>query len=107
MMLVTGQVLTNDDGETPASFPVSANNAVRQLAANGKTWKAYAEDLPSVGYTGGDTGNYAVRHVPLAYLTDVQDSAAGKETLVPFYPIRNGSCFRQIAGLLIRHAESL
>ena len=84
MMLVTGQVLTNDDSETPASFPVSANNVVRELAANGKTWKAYAEDLPSVGYTGGDTGNYAVRHVPLAYLTDVQDSAAGKETLVPF-----------------------
>jgi acid phosphatase len=84
MMLVTGQVLTNDDGETPETFPVSANNVVRQLAANGKTWKAYAEDLPSVGYTGGNTGNYAVRHVPLAYLTDVQDSAAGKETLVPF-----------------------
>ena len=84
MMLVTGQVLTNDDGETPQTFPVSANNVVRQLAANGKTWKAYAEDLPSVGYTGGDTGNYAVRHVPLAYLTDVQDSAAGKATLVPF-----------------------
>jgi acid phosphatase len=84
LMLVTGQVLTNDDSETPTSFPVSANNAVRELAANGKTWKAYAEDLPSVGYTGGDTGNYAVRHVPLAYLTDVQDSAAGKQTLVPF-----------------------
>lgn len=84
MMLVTGQVLTNDDSETPASFPVSANNVVRELSANGKTWKAYAEDLPSVGYTGGDTGNYAVRHDPLAYLTDVQDSAAGKQTLVPF-----------------------
>jgi phosphatidylinositol-3-phosphatase len=84
MMLVTGEVPTNDDGETPALFPVSANNVVRQLAANGKTWKAYAEDLPSVGYTGGDTGNYAVRHVPLAYLTDVQDSAAGRATLVPF-----------------------
>jgi hypothetical protein len=84
LMLVTGQVLTNDDGKTPASFPVSANNVVRQLAANGKTWKAYAEDLPSVGYTGGNTGNYAVRHVPLAYLTDVQDSATGRERLVPF-----------------------
>jgi phosphatidylinositol-3-phosphatase len=84
MMLVTGQVLTNDDSETPATFPVSANNAVRELAANGKSWKAYAEDIPSVGYTGGDTGNYAVRHVPLAYLTDVQDSAAGRATLVPF-----------------------
>jgi hypothetical protein len=84
LMLVTGQVLTNDDGETPATFPVSVNNVVRELAANGKTWKAYAEDIPSVGYTGGDTGNYAVRHVPLAYLTDVQDSAAGRATLVPF-----------------------
>jgi acid phosphatase len=84
MMLVTGQVLTNDDSETPDSFPVSVNNVVRELAAGGKTWKAYAEDLPSVGYTGGDTGNYAVRHVPLAYLTDVQDTAAGRDTLVPF-----------------------
>jgi phosphatidylinositol-3-phosphatase len=84
MMLTTGQVLTNDDSETPTSFPVSVNNVVRELAANGKTWKAYAEDLPSVGYTGGDTGNFAIRHVPLAYLSDVQDSAAGKQTLVPF-----------------------
>jgi hypothetical protein len=84
MMLVTGQVLTNDDSETPTSFPVSANNVVRELSATGKSWKAYAEDLPSVGYTGGDTGNYAVRHVPLTYLTDVQNSAAGKQTLVPF-----------------------
>jgi acid phosphatase len=84
MMLATGQVLTNNDNETPTSFPVSVNNVVRELAANGKTWKAYAEDLPSVGYTGGDTGNYVPRHVPLAYLTDVQGSAAGKQTLVPF-----------------------
>ena len=84
MMLTTGQVLTNNDNETPTSFPVSVNNVVRELAANGKTWKAYAEDLPSVGYLGGDTGNYVPRHVPLAYLTDVQGSAAGKQTLVPF-----------------------
>jgi phosphatidylinositol-3-phosphatase len=84
LMLTTGQVLTNDDSETPASFPVSVNNVVRELATNGKSWKAYAEDLPSVGYTGGDTGNFATRHVPLAYLTDVQGSADGKQTLVPF-----------------------
>jgi phosphatidylinositol-3-phosphatase len=84
LTLTTGQVLTNDDSETPSSFPVSVNNVVRELAANGKTWKAYGEDLPSVGYTGGDTGNFAIRHFPLAYLTDVQDSAAGKQTLVPF-----------------------
>jgi phosphatidylinositol-3-phosphatase len=83
-MLVTGQVLTNNDGETPASFPISVDNIVRELLANGKSWKAYAEDLPSVGYIGGDTGNYAVRHVPLAYLTDVQYSATERQGLVPF-----------------------
>ena len=84
MMLATGQLLTDNDNETPATFPVSVDNAVREVLANGKTWKAYAESLPYVGYTGGDTGNYAVRHVPMAYLTDVQDSATGKLDLVPF-----------------------
>jgi hypothetical protein len=58
-----------------SSFPVSANNVVRQLLIAGKTFKAYAENLPFAGYTGGDSGNYAVRHVPLAFLTDVQDSS--------------------------------
>ena len=84
MMLTTGQVLTNDDSQTPQSFPVSANNVVRELVAAGKTWKSYAEDLPSVGYTGGDTGNYAVRHNPLAYIADVQNTASQQQNLVPF-----------------------
>src|SRR2546430_10405832 len=73
IMLTTGQVLTNDDSQTPQSFPVSSDNVVRELLAAGKTWKGYAEDLPSVGYTGDSIGNYAVRHFPLAYLTDVQN----------------------------------
>ncbi len=87
-MLTTGQILTNDDSQTPSSFPVSANNVVRELLTAGKTWKGYGEGLPSVGYTGGDwsfngcTGY--VRHFPLAYLTDVQNSAAQKLNLVPF-----------------------
>jgi len=87
-MLTTGQVLTNNDSETPSSLPVSANNVVRELVAAGKTWKAYAESLPSVGYLGGDTtsggGQYYVRHVPIAYLTDVQDSSTQQQNLVPF-----------------------
>jgi acid phosphatase len=61
---------------------------VRELVAAGKTWKAYAESLPSVGYLGGDTtsggGHYFVRHVPIAYFTDVQDSPAQQQKLVPF-----------------------
>src|SRR5205814_4233341 len=83
-MLTTGQILTNDDGQTPQSFPVSSDNVVRELLAAGKTWKGYAEDLPSVGYTGDSIGNYAVRHFPLAYMTDVQNDATQKQNLVPF-----------------------
>jgi len=47
-MLTTGQVLTNNDSQTPSSLPVSANNVVRELVAAGKTWKAYAE-RPAIG----------------------------------------------------------
>jgi hypothetical protein len=82
--LTTGQTLTLIDALTPHTFPVSADNVVRSLLASGKTWKSYAEDLPSVGYTGGDTGRYAVRHNPLAYLTDVQNDAQQVQNLVPF-----------------------
>jgi len=85
-MMTTGQILTNDDSQTPSSFPVSTDNVVRELLAAGKTWKAYAEDLPSVGYTGGNTGRYAVRHNPLAYMTDVQNSSVQVQNLVPFAP---------------------
>jgi acid phosphatase len=83
-MLTTGQTLTLIDAETPQTFPISADNVVRELIAAGKTWKSYAEDLPSVGYTGGDSGGYAVRHNPLAYMTDVQNNAAQAQNLVPF-----------------------
>lgn len=83
-VLTTGETLTLIDTLTPQDFPVSDDNVVRELVASGKTWKSYAEDLPSIGYTGGDTGKYEVRHNPPAYFTDVQNSMAEKENLVPF-----------------------
>ena len=82
--LTTGQILTIIDASTPHNFPVDAENVVRDLLAAGKTWKSYAEDLPSVGYTGDDTGRYAVRHNPLAYFTDVQNDTRQVQNLVPF-----------------------
>src|ERR1051326_4904892 len=45
-MLTTGQIITNDDGFTGT---VSADNVVRELVGAGKSWKSYAESLPSVG----------------------------------------------------------
>jgi len=82
--MTAGKTLTIDDSETPQSFPVSNDNVVRELLAAGKTWKSFAEDLPSAGYTGGNTAKYLVRHNPLAYMTDVQSTPAQAQNLVPF-----------------------
>jgi acid phosphatase len=79
-MLTTGEIITNDD-----SFcgKVEEDNLVRQLLAAGKTWKAYAESLPSVGYTGCGGSAYVKRHNPFAYFSDVADSVE-RYNLVPF-----------------------
>lgn len=54
------------------------------LAAAGKTWKTYAEDLPYPGFTGGSAGRYAKKHDPFLYFRDVVDSRARRNRVVPF-----------------------
>ena len=80
-MMTVGKIITNDDSY---STVVSDDNIVRHLLAAGKTWKSYAEDLPSVGYTGGDVGNYARKHNVIALLSDVVNDSAQRNNLVPF-----------------------
>ena len=43
---------------------VRARSLADTLAAAGKTWKTYAEDLPYPGFTGGSAGRYAKKHDP-------------------------------------------
>jgi phosphatidylinositol-3-phosphatase len=80
-MLTTGQIITKND-----SFcsKITNDNIVRHLITGGKTWKSYAESLPSVGYTGCSYGAYVKRHNPFAYFNDVVDSSTEKLNLVPF-----------------------
>src|SRR5216117_1926333 len=80
-MMTVGKIITNDDNY---SSVVSDDNVVRRLLAAHKTWKSYAEDLPSVGYTGGDVGNYARKHNVFALLSDVANDPAQTNRLVPF-----------------------
>jgi phosphoesterase family protein/Big-like domain-containing protein len=80
-MLATGQIVTNNDGY---SSIVSVDNVVRALLAAGKTWKSYAEDLPSVGFTGASSGNYARKHNVFALLSDVVNDPVQVNNLVPF-----------------------
>lgn len=80
-MLTTGELVTSDD-----SFigTVDADNLVRELLAAGKSWKSYAESLPSVGYTGGDVYPYMEHHNPFSYFSDVRNSSVQLQNLVPF-----------------------
>ncbi len=80
-MMTVGKIITNDDG---FSGTVSDDNVVRELVAAGKSWKSYAEDLPAVGYTGGSVGNYARKHNPLSFLSDVVNDSIQRKNLVPF-----------------------
>ena len=80
-MLTTGQIITNNDGYMGT---VTVDNVVRELLAAGKTWKEYSESIPYQGYYGGDTGEYAERHNPLSYMSDVRNDPAQQQNLVPF-----------------------
>jgi hypothetical protein len=80
-MLTTGQLVTNDDG---FAGTVSVDNIVRHLIASGKTWKSYAESIPSTGYTAGDSYPYSRRHNPFSYFTDVVNSSNQVNNLVSF-----------------------
>jgi acid phosphatase len=79
-MLTAGAVITNND-----SFcgTITNDNVVRHLLNAGKTWKSYAESLPSVGSTGCSSGAYVKKHNPFAYFSDVANSSE-KNNLVPF-----------------------
>jgi uncharacterized protein YjdB len=84
LQLTTGQIITNDDSYSGPSLTV--DNVVRELLAAGKTWKAYAEDLPSVGFVtmGVEVSGYAARHNPVVYLSDVHDNPTQANNVVPF-----------------------
>ena len=78
-MLTTGQTLVTDD----ISSEQDVDNVVRRLAAAGKTWKAYFQSLPSPGYIGDDVKPYVKHHNPFAYFSDVVNSTAQQQNIVP------------------------
>jgi hypothetical protein len=59
---------TNDC--SPTSCTTGNNNIYNQAAAAGKTWRGYAESMPSNCAKSG-SGNYAPRHNPPPYYTDL------------------------------------
>jgi hypothetical protein len=62
---------------------VHARSLADTLAAAGRTWKTYAEDLPRPGYTGASWRGYAKKHDPFAYLASVLSRPAWLKRIVP------------------------
>jgi phosphatidylinositol-3-phosphatase len=80
-MLTTGDLITTDDLYTGT---VTSDNVVRAITAAGKTWKVYAESLPSIGYLGPSVIPYGKDHNPFTYLSDVLNSSSQAANVVPF-----------------------
>jgi len=80
-MLTTGHIETLNDSFTST---ITDNNLARVLNTAGKSWRVYAEDLPSAGYLGGDTAAYVKRHNPFAYFSDVVNDTTQAANIVPF-----------------------
>ena len=90
--LATGNILTDDDSQTPQSFPVSLNNIALEVQNAGGTWKDYVENLPTnASCKGLNPGAYYVRHDPLEYMTTLNKEQG------------HFVCFGNFATDLLRH----
>ena len=79
-MLTVGDLICTDDAFEET---VENDNLVRVLAAANRTWKIYAESLPSATYTGPSVRPYAKDHNPFAYISDVLKSREEMGNIVP------------------------
>ena len=82
LALVSGstQGITSDCTDCTVSAPSLADSLERAK----KTWKTYAEGLPSPGWTGPSQGRYAKKHDPFLYFDAVLAKPARRNRVVPF-----------------------
>jgi hypothetical protein len=81
LALVSGSThgITNDC----TTCSVAAQSLADTLETAGKTWKTYAEGLPSPGFLGGSYHRYAKKHNPFAYFQDIASSPSRRANMVP------------------------
>jgi acid phosphatase len=80
-MLTTGKQETTGDNSPGV---ITDDNVSRELTKAGKSWKCYAEGLPSVGYLGIDVYPYVQHHNPFVFFSDVQNDSSQAANIVPF-----------------------
>jgi phosphatidylinositol-3-phosphatase len=73
------------DDNPPAAHPLSHASIFSQVAAAGLTWRSYDESMPSRCNL-SSSGEYAVKHNPAAYYTDIRRACAKAD--VPLSDLR-------------------
>jgi len=81
LALFSGSTQGVTDDNTPYTF--SAENLASELAAAGLSFGGYSQSMPSVGYTGSQSGNYVRKHNPWVDFTNVPSSVNAPFTSFP------------------------
>lgn len=89
LMLSSGDDQTKDGCEgwgcpNQMTKPLTDDNIFRELSKAGLTWKVYAESLPQTGYLLDGPLPYANRHNPAVWYSDIVNSKAMQQNIVPF-----------------------
>ena len=64
--------------------PITDDNIFRELDNANISWKVYLDSLPHTGYMGGNSGAYVDRHNPAKWYSDIINSPALQQHMVPF-----------------------
>ncbi len=76
--------ISTDCNPPSAGCEVNVKNIADEIEASGRTWKEYAESMPSNCYT-YNAGEYATKHNPFVYYTDIVSNATRCNShVVPF-----------------------
>jgi phospholipase C len=82
LALVSGSTQGITDDCTSCTAP--GRSLADTLEAAGKSWKTYAEGLPSPGFDGARSGRYAKKHDPFMYFPSVASNPARRSRIVAF-----------------------
>jgi Phosphoesterase family len=80
----TGTTSGSGTGTTGGTGTSTTSGSGTGTLSAGKRWKEYSENIPSVGYVGGDSSSYTQHHNPLSYFSDVRADATQRQNLVSF-----------------------
>ncbi|MDT4939020.1 MAG: phosphatidylinositol-3-phosphatase, partial [Pseudonocardiales bacterium] len=82
LALVSGSTQGITDDCTDCTAP--GRSIADTLERSGKTWKTYAEGLPSPGFDGASAGRYAKKHDPFLYFPSIASNPRRRAHVVPF-----------------------